>query len=112
MALSDYEIQSLRELFTRWGYPRGNTATLLRRYYNSGGDRLDEAVISRRLSARLKQEVGLRSTSILTRREAADGTVKLLIGLGGQVGSVPVLQPGASVECVLMPSHLADRAAG
>src|SRR4051812_9671802 len=111
MALSDFEIESLAESFTRWGYPRGNTAALLRRYYNSGGERLDETVISRALAAKLLNEVGLRSTSILTRREAADGTVKLLVGLAGSAGPVPVLQPGASVECVLMPSHLADRAA-
>jgi 23S rRNA (adenine2503-C2)-methyltransferase len=146
MALSDFEIRELGDLFERWGYPRANAGRLLRRYYNCGGEGVDGTVVSPALAARLVKEVGLRSTSILTRREALDGTVKLLVGLGDnapgenaergmrnvelpvavprstfqvqrstfqvQRSTLDVQRSGPSVECVLMPSHRPDRAAG
>src|SRR4051794_19315412 len=102
MALSDFDIESLADRFEAWGYPRANAGRLLRRYYNVGGDAIDASLVSPRLAQRLTDEIGLRSTQVVARREAADGTVKLLVrsALGG------------SVECVLMPSRLPDRAAG
>ena len=128
MALSDYEVRSLGDLFEQWGYPRGNAGRLLRRYYNCGGEGLDGTVVSPVVAARLVGEVGLRGTSVVARREAADGTVKLLVGLRGGAPSseekVPRSLPvypelgtrnselSSSVECVLMPSHRPDRAAG
>ena len=82
MALSDFDVRSLGDLFERWGYPRGNAGRLLRRYYNCGAEGLDGTVVSPTLASRLVKEIGLRSTSVITRREASDGTVKLLVGLG------------------------------
>ena len=146
MALSDFEVRELGDWVEQCGYPRANAGRLLRRYYNGGGEGLDGTVVSPVLAARLVREVGLRSTSILTRREASDGTVKLLVGLTGEAvgenaergmrnvelpvavsrstlhvqrstSAVPrssflVPRSGPSVECVLMPSHRPDRAAG
>jgi 23S rRNA (adenine2503-C2)-methyltransferase len=144
MALSDFEVGSLGELFEQWGYPRGNAGRLLRRYYNCGGEGLDGTVVSPVVAARLVKEVGLRGTSVVARREASDGTVKLLVGLGEnaergtlnaecrtagleapaperaalklsvpvQRSAFPVQRSASSVECVLMPSHRPDRAAG
>src|SRR4051812_34506172 len=103
MALSDFEVGSLGELFAEWGYPRGNVLRLLRRYYNTGGESLDRTLISPALAERLLKDVGLRSTSVIARQVATDATIKLLVGLDGL---------RSSVECVLMPSHLPDRAAG
>jgi 23S rRNA (adenine2503-C2)-methyltransferase len=125
MALSDFDVRSLGDLFEQWGYPRANAGRLLRRYYNCGGEGLDGTVVSPALASRLVKEVGLRSSSVLTRREATDGTVKLLVGLeegSGARGQGSGTSPPAyrllstayssSVECVLMPSHRPDRAAG
>src|SRR3954454_5806830 len=82
MALSDFEVGSLGELFERWGYPRGNAGRLLRRYYNCGGEGLDGTVVSPVVASRLVREVRLRGASVGARAEAGDGTVKLLVGLG------------------------------
>ena len=127
MALSDFDVRSLEELFEQWRYPRANAGRLLRRYYNCGGEGLDGTVVSPTLASKLVKEIGLRSTSIITRREATDGTVKLLVGLreNAERGTKNVELPVAvsrstfqvqrsapSVECVLMPSHRPDRAAG
>src|SRR5258706_16097 len=133
-ALSEFDVDSLTHLFEGWGYPRGNTKKLLRRYYDSGGESIDGVQVARELKARVLSEIGLRSTRVLTRRQATDGTVKLLVGVGDDVksqkskvkseedGSAPAssspayrLAPAASsasVECVLMPSYRSDRAAG
>ena len=130
MALSDFEVRSLGDLFEQWGYPRANAGRLLRRYYNCGGEGLDGTVVSPALASRLVREIGLRGTSVVARREATDGTVKLLVGLAterrsdeatkGNDGRDPhtsslrafVASSLSSVECVLMPSHRPDRAAG
>jgi 23S rRNA (adenine2503-C2)-methyltransferase len=121
-ALSEYDVESLVRLFEAWGHPRGNTRKLLRRYYDSAGESIEGVQIAQELNARVLGEMGLWSTRIITRREATDGTVKLLVGVQGENGiagssSLPAyrLLPTAyssSVECVLMPSYRSDRAAG
>jgi 23S rRNA (adenine2503-C2)-methyltransferase len=136
MALSDFDIASLSALFERWGYPRGNAGRLLRRYYNCGAEGLDGTIVSPVVASRLMQEVGLRGTSIASRREAADGTVKLLVALQAEKDErrtaniklptaseapaerpvpahrpLPTAHSSSTVECVLMPSHRPDRAA-
>jgi 23S rRNA (adenine2503-C2)-methyltransferase len=145
-ALSDCDVASLGSAFAAWGYPRGNARRLLRRFYDCGGESIEGVEIARSLRERLVAQ-GLRSTSVLARREAADGTVKLLVGLAtkrrsdaatkGKVGlatkrrsdeatkgedGAAALSPSSlrafvapslsSIECVLMPSHRSDRAAG
>src|SRR5438876_433419 len=102
----------------------------LGRFSDCGGESIEGVEIARSLRERLVGQ-GLRSTSILARREALDGTVKLLVGLatkrrsdGATKGEdiAAALSPSSlrafgasslsSIECVLMPSHRSDRAAG
>jgi 23S rRNA (adenine2503-C2)-methyltransferase len=125
-ALSEFDVDSLISLFQGWGHPRGNTKKLLRRYYDSGGESIDGVQVAQELKQRVLEEMGLHSTRIITRREAADGTVKLLVEVGtagnprreaasGNHSTAPRLLTAASspsVECVLMPSYRSDRAAG
>jgi 23S rRNA (adenine2503-C2)-methyltransferase len=118
-ALSEFDVQSLTRLIEGWGYPRGNIKRLLRRYYDSAGESIDGVQVARDLKARLLDEIGLRSTCIVNRQEATDGTIKLLVGVGDSPelatrNSKLTLSSNAalSVECVLMPSHRSDRAAG
>jgi 23S rRNA (adenine2503-C2)-methyltransferase len=133
-ALSEFDVRSLETLFESRGFPRANAKRLLRRYYNSGGRSIDGVEVARELKASLLDEFGLRSTQLLARRQATDGTVKLLVGVGegatqrgrdeateGEEKTLPIFASSlnrsvarslSSVECVLMPSHLADRAAG
>lgn len=81
-ALSEYDVETLIRLFEAWGHPRGNTKKLLRRYYDSAGESIEGVQIARELKERVLVEMGLRSTNIITRRQAADGTVKLLVEVG------------------------------
>jgi 23S rRNA (adenine2503-C2)-methyltransferase len=140
-ALAEFDVSSFEALFAQWGYPRAHAKRLLRRYYDSGGETVAGIQVARELSARIGagRELPLRSTEVVARRVAGDGTVKLLIGLaterrsdeategadhGGGASSpsslrafvapsLPVAAPSLStVECVLMPSHIPDRAAG
>lgn len=126
-ALSEYDVAALEALVKEWGHPRGNTRKLLRRYYDSGGESIDGMQIAREIKERVLGEMGLRSTRLITRRVASDGTVKLLVGVGKDAEisresrSLPIVAPATdhgqlttdnSVECVLMPSHIPDRAAG
>src|SRR3712207_497864 len=113
MALSDFEVRELGDLFEQWGYPRANAGRLLRRYYNCGGEGLDGTVVSPILAARLVKEVGLRSTSVVTRREASDGTVKLLVGLGenAERGTLNAERGAAGLK-VFAPEQRASSPAG
>jgi 23S rRNA (adenine2503-C2)-methyltransferase len=123
-ALSEFDVDSLVRLFEGWGYPRGNTKRLLRRYYDSAGESIDGVQVARELKARVLGDLGLHSTRILHRQEATDGTVKLLVGVGENPqpttrnpqlklsSTFHVPSSALSVECVLMPSHRSDRAAG
>src|SRR4051812_15999334 len=128
MALSEYDVASLEALFKEWGHPRGNTKKLLRRDYDSGGESIDGMENARDIKTRVLGEMGLRSTRLITRRVASDGTIKLLVGVGKDAGvsmesrRLPIVASAtdngrtttdnSSVECVLMPSHIPDRAAG
>jgi 23S rRNA (adenine2503-C2)-methyltransferase len=130
MSLSEYDMQSLEALFQSWGHPRGNTKKLLRRYYDSAGESIEGVQVAQDLKSRVLNEMGLHSTRILTRKEATDGTVKLLIGVNPSAQAnaergtqnvklnlsstfqVPSSAFSSSIECVLMPSHRSDRAAG
>src|SRR3954463_4497888 len=72
MALSEYDVRSLEQLFQSWGHPRGNTKKLLRRYYESAGESIDGVQVARELKARVLSEMALHPTRILPRREATD----------------------------------------
>jgi len=116
MTLAEFDVSSLQDRFAEWGFPRVHAKRVLRRFYDSGGETIDGVQIAAALRQRLLAG-GLRGTKLLTRRQASDGTVKLLVGVGEPAPSESAyrLLPAAyssSVECVLMPSHLPDRAAG
>ena len=112
-ALSEFDVDSLISLAQGWGFPRGNIKKLLRRYYDSAGESIEGVQVAQDLKSRILNELGLHSTHILTRKEASDGTVKLLVGVDAKTSATRLLPAASSsVECVLMPSHRSDRAAG
>ena len=90
-ALSDFDIPTLIAQVQSWNHPRGNTKKLLRRYYDSAGQSIEGIQIAQDLKHRILKEIGLFSTQIITRKESADGTVKLLI-------QVPTENPEARIE--------------
>jgi 23S rRNA (adenine2503-C2)-methyltransferase len=105
-ALSEFDVDSLIALAQGWGFPRGNIKKLLRRFYDSAGESIEGVQVAHDLKSRILCELGLHSTRILTRKQASDGTVKLLVGVNTGMTAA------SSVECVLMPSYRSDRAAG
>ncbi|HYE20180.1 MAG TPA: 23S rRNA (adenine(2503)-C(2))-methyltransferase RlmN [Tepidisphaeraceae bacterium] len=118
-SLSDFDVPDLADVLASWGHPRTHAAPLLRHFYNTAGDLPDDGRVGPALLTRLRAELVDRTTTIAARRQATDGTVKLLV-------AVPQTSPtdaptahrrlptahSSTVECVLMPSHLPDRAAG
>jgi len=117
MAFSDFDLPTLAAQFTAWGHPVSAAIKVLRRYYETGGQSIDGPQIARVLRARLDAEIPLRATTIAARRQAADGTIKLLISLAqappARLSILSDAPPSAStVECVLMPSHRPERSAG
>jgi len=102
-ALCDHDIASFTDELRRLGHNADHARMLLRRYYEHDG-MLPTAQLQITKSLRHSLEHPDRSvrSTILARRVAGDGTVKLLLGFA----------EGASVETVLMPSHRPDRAAG
>jgi len=113
MALSDFDLPALAAQFTAWRHPASAAVKVLRRYFETGGQTIDGPQIARDLRARLDAEIPLHSTAIAARREATDGTIKLLISLADSAPrGLNILSSASTVECVLMPSHRADRSAG
>ncbi len=102
-SLSDHTTDSLRGQFSEWGCKPSHAARLLREFYNTGGNvDLAGLRLGRELIERIQDELPLRQSKVLTRSESVDGTVKLLVGF----------DRGGAVETVLMPTPIADRAAG
>jgi 23S rRNA (adenine2503-C2)-methyltransferase len=102
-ALSDFDLPDLqRELQSSGIYP-SHALRLLRAFYDSGGavDVLS-LPLGKALHHKLRTELSPRQSKVIARHESADGTVKLLVEFTA----------GGAVECVLMPSHRPDRAAG
>ena len=100
-ALEDYTLNELEDQVASWGFARGHGGRWLRRHY-SGGSRTENAALLSPAGLR-RLLVGLPSPATVQRRQvAADGTVKLLLGL----------HDGRAVESVLMPDHDPNRAVG
>jgi len=103
VALADFELEALGQLFATWGYKPGHAARVLRAFY-AGVNLADSA--AHRLPHGLIERLGAEFTSSAAvaagRQVAGDGTAKLLLRLGD----------GRSVESVLMPDYRPDRAAG
>lgn len=102
-ALCDHDLTSLSAELRQLGHNPIHAPRLLREYYGTGGRlAIERLPIARTLRDDLLRPNRLMRSTILSRRESNDGTVKLLIGL----------TDGHSVEAVLMPSHRPDRSAG
>jgi 23S rRNA (adenine2503-C2)-methyltransferase len=102
-SLVDHDIESLRVDLRAAGFPPSHAPSILRSFYACEGTlkQLPEQ-IGPRVAAWLRQREPLPATRLLTRHQSADGTVKLLLALGGE----------KSIETVLMPAHRPGRAAG
>ncbi len=102
--LTDYDIGSLASLLAEWGYKPSHAGRLLGHFYRYAGQAIDfeRLLIPQALRKQLEGQVGYRQSRVAARREAGDGTTKLLIEFDG----------GGEVESVLMPGYRADRAAG
>lgn len=102
-SLSDFDVAPLGNLFCQWGHPSSHAKKLLRAYYDAFGEPdLDGIELGNALRERVRRELPLTRSRVITTRHAADGTLKLLVGLAD----------GGAVESVLMPGYRADRAAG
>src|SRR5690349_18929137 len=80
--LSEHDVASLTAHFAAKGHPRGNLKRVLRRYYDTAARSIDGPQIAREVRREIVDDMGLRGTKLLTRQVAADGTIKLLIGVG------------------------------
>src|SRR5688500_3567131 len=106
-SLTDFNLETLRDEIAARGHPPVHARRILRAFYDNHGDvDLDALPIGKALQRWLREHVRLRQSRVLRRHESADGTVKLLVGFDGDVGT-----GGGAVETVLMPSHRPDRAA-
>src|SRR5215207_4121359 len=81
--LSEHDVASLTAHFAAKGHPRGNLKRILRRYYDTGGRSIDGPQVAQDVRREILDDMGLRSTTLRTRQQASDGTVKLLIGVSG-----------------------------
>lgn len=102
-AITDYDIDGLASVFASWGFKPSHARRLLREFYlHAGQIDLSSLDLGKALRARLGADIPLRRSNVVRRVEAADGTVKLLVGYDG----------GGAVESVLMPAYDPTRAAG
>lgn len=100
-SLEDYTLREFEDQLAVWGFDRAHAARSLRQHYAAGTRAENQAFLP---PAALRDFLaGLPKPATLSRRQvAADGTVKLLLGL----------PDGRAVEAVLMPDHDPARAAG
>jgi 23S rRNA (adenine2503-C2)-methyltransferase len=103
-ALADYDLGELEALLAEWEHNPAHARRVVRAFYDaSGAPDLVALQVGTALRERLRRDVPLFRSDVLAERRSADGTTKLLIGLG---------QRGGAVEAVLMPGYRPDRAAG
>ena len=103
LALSEFDLPSLQSQLVDWGFLPSHAHRLLREFYQTAGRLdLDQLRIGNALCSRLRREVAIFQSRIISRHCSTDGTVKLLVGL----------DRGGTVETVLMPAYRPDRAAG
>jgi 23S rRNA (adenine2503-C2)-methyltransferase len=101
--LAEATIDSLAERVRAWGCKPTHAAPLLRAFYARDGETsLPPGLWPKELRRRWPVECVAGTSLPGIRQASADGTVKLLRRL----------HDGRSVECVLMPDHRPDRAAG
>ncbi len=102
-ALSDFDVATLETQFAAWQCKTSHAKRLLTAYYRQGG-RLDlqALLLGNTLTEQLQNNLQMRQATVRAQRDSADGTTKLLLAL----------ERGGSVETVLMPTRMAERAAG
>src|SRR4051812_43736061 len=101
-ALADHDLASLEALLASWGEKPSHAKRIFRAYYDGCGNPDWDAVpLGAALRRRLRDDLSSPRSRVVTARPAADGTVKLLVGMTA----------GGAVEAVLMPGHRPDRAA-
>jgi 23S rRNA (adenine2503-C2)-methyltransferase len=102
-SLVDYDVDRLGRELAAAGHKPGHATGILRLFHHANG-RLpsNPGVFGQELQRHLDANYSARRSRILRRHNAADGTVKLLIGFDDQ----------AAVESVLMPGFRPGAAAG
>jgi 23S rRNA (adenine2503-C2)-methyltransferase len=102
-SLVDYDVDRLGCELAAAGHKPMHAARILRLFHNANGHLPSyPSVFGQELQRHIDANYSARRSKILRRHNAADGTLKLLIGFDDQ----------AAVESVLMPGYRADVAAG
>jgi 23S rRNA (adenine2503-C2)-methyltransferase len=102
-SLVDYDLDRLQRQLTEAGHKPLHAARILRLFYQANGQLpTNPRVFGMELQRHLDANYSARRSRILRRHQAADGTLKLLIGFDDQ----------AAVESVLMPGFRPGVAAG
>jgi len=104
-ALSEFNLPDLERQLAAWGFKPVHAGRILRTFYASGGERLDDSAarpLPEGLVERLRAERPAGVATLAVRQVAEDGTTKLLLRLAD----------ARTVETVLMPDFRDDRAAG
>ena len=108
--VNDLTLPDLVQRLAAWGFKPTHAARVLRSYYASGGELVDDPArpFPAGLLEKLRAEFSLSASAassvpaLAARQVADDGTAKLLLRLAD----------ARTVETVLMPDFRADRAAG
>lgn len=102
LLLPDMDIATLAEDFASAGVLRSHASRVLRAWWRGNGQvDLDGLSIGVPAREHVRERFDLTAATVATRRESADGTVKLLLAM----------KRGGMAECVLMPAFRPDRAA-
>ena len=102
-SFAECTIADLQHQLQAWQQKPSHAGRILRSYYSRAGNiAWDELRLPAGLRDKLTDHYAPGSTQIVRRHRSADGTIKLLVQLAD----------GHTVECVLMPDHWPDRAAG
>lgn len=104
VALHDFDVASLQELFATWGHKRIHAAPVLRAFYAADGGPVawSSLGLPTTLAARLGEGIPIDVSTVVARQVAPDGTTKLLLRM----------RDGRTVESVMMPDYRGERVAG
>ncbi len=112
-ALSHQTVDTLSQMLAENGHNPAHALRILKSYWRGDADlNTDPISVSRDARDFLARRFASRASRVIGRHESADGTIKLLLSLNES--SLPVRDMSAAaetIECVLMPSHRADRSA-
>jgi 23S rRNA (adenine2503-C2)-methyltransferase len=101
--LTDHDLSSLAAELSAGGFKPSHARRILREFYESHGrPTFRPEQVGAALCERLRVAVPMRLSRVVHRSTSADGTTKLLLSF----------EAGGAAECVLMPAHRRDRAAG